>query len=121
MGNDALDPSHAKLRGSWAFKGFLMALVLATICIFIRSVYRVAELGEGWEGHLIKTQHLFIWLEGFMVILAVLSLNLFHPGFCFREGYVSKWRKVGKANKEQNVEEESASERNAGSTEGAEK
>lgn len=121
LGSAALDPTHEKLRGSRAFQGFLVALCLATICIFIRSAYRVAELGEGWEGHLIKTQHFFIWLEGFMVILAVLSLNLFHPGFCFREGYESKWRKAGKTPQTEKVGEESGSEREVVSRENNEK
>jgi len=82
----ALDPKFARLRGSWAFKGFLAALTLATLCIFTRSVYRVAELSEGWGGHLIKTQKYFIGLEGAIVGVAVLALNAFHPGLCFREG-----------------------------------
>ncbi|KAF2469265.1 putative RTA1 domain protein [Lindgomyces ingoldianus] len=84
---NALDPTHARLRQSWAFKGFLIALSFATLCIFTRSVYRVAELSEGWNGHLIKTQKYFIGLEGAIVGAAVLALNAFHPGLCFREGY----------------------------------
>ncbi|KAF2085492.1 putative sphingoid long-chain base transporter RSB1 [Saccharata proteae CBS 121410] len=84
---EALDPAHARLRASWAFKGFLFALAFATLCIFTRSVYRVAELSEGWTGHLISTQKYFIGLEGALVSAAVLSLNFFHPGLCFREGY----------------------------------
>ncbi|KAI9748472.1 MAG: hypothetical protein M1835_001782 [Candelina submexicana] len=86
----ALDPTHAKLRASRAFRGFLVALALATLCIFIRSVYRLAELSEGWRGALMKNQALFIGLEGVMVIVAVLVLNAFHPGICFREGYIKK-------------------------------
>ncbi|KAF2197993.1 putative RTA1 domain protein [Delitschia confertaspora ATCC 74209] len=86
LGAEALDPTHAKLRGSWSFKGFLFALAFATLCIFTRSVYRVAELSEGWDGHLIKTQRYFIGLEGAIVGAAVLALNAFHPGLCFREG-----------------------------------
>ena len=89
MGGEALDPTHARLRNSWAFKGFLVALSFATLCIFTRSVYRVAELSEGWNGRLIKTQSYFIGLEGAIVGLAVLALNAFHPGLCFREGYDS--------------------------------
>ena len=85
--DEALDASHAKLRASMRFKGFLAALAVATICIFIRSIYRVIELSQGWEGELIKNQTYFIVLEGAMVIIAVLALNLFHPGWCFREGY----------------------------------
>lgn len=85
LGQDALDPRHAKLRSSWQFKGFIVALCLATLCVFTRCVYRVAELSEGWSGHLIKTQKYFIGLEGAVIVVAVLSLNFFHPGLCFRE------------------------------------
>ena len=91
---EALDPTHAKLRESPRFRAFLGALSLATICIFTRSVFRVVELGEGWTGHLIRDQTLFIVLEGAMVVLAVLALNVFHPGLCFREGYVKEEKKA---------------------------
>ena len=90
MGDAALDPKHAALRRSAKFRIFLVALGLATVCIFIRSVYRVAELSEGWTGALIQNQRLFIGFEGAMVIAAVSVLNAFHPGYCFREGYVQK-------------------------------
>jgi hypothetical protein len=82
----ALDPTHAKLRASRRFRGFLAALVFATLCIFTRSVYRVAELSEGWSGHLISTQRYFIGLEGAIVAAGVLALNAFHPAICFSEG-----------------------------------
>ncbi len=84
LGQDALDPRHRKLRNSLRFKGFLVALSFATLCIFTRCVYRVAELSEGWGGHLIKTQRYFVGLEGVVVLAAVLSLNIFHPGLCFK-------------------------------------
>lgn len=102
----ALDPTHAKLRSSWAFKGFLTALSLATLCIFTRSVYRVAELSEGWNGHLIKTQKYFIGLEGAIIGVAVLALNAFHPGLCFREGYDAKMGGCGCFGRKKRVEGE---------------
>ena len=85
--DEALDASYATLRASMKFKGFLVALAVATLGIFIRSIYRVIELSQGWEGHLIKIEKYFIVLEGAMVVVAVVALNLFHPGWCFREGY----------------------------------
>jgi hypothetical protein len=88
--SQALDPTHTKLRNSFRFRGFIVALIFATLCIFTRSVYRVAELSEGWTGHLISTQKYFIGLEGAIVVAGVLSLNAFHPGLCFQEGYVKK-------------------------------
>jgi len=84
---EALDPKHAALRNSLRFRGFLIALAFATLCIFTRSIYRVAELSEGWQGHLIKTQKYFIGLEGAVVIVGILSLNAFHPAYCFQEAY----------------------------------
>jgi hypothetical protein len=87
MGQDAFDqnPIFVKLREGWHFKSFVVALSLATICIFWRSVYRVAELSEGWTGNLIRHQWLFVGFEGVMVIVACLALNIFHPAVTFRE------------------------------------
>ncbi|PGH12225.1 hypothetical protein AJ79_04405 [Helicocarpus griseus UAMH5409] len=84
IGLGALDPQHAMLRGSFAFRGFLVALSLATLFIFVRCVYRIAELSGGWDGPLMKEEPLFIALEGAMIGAAVLVLNAFHPGRCFR-------------------------------------
>ena len=50
-----LDPMHAHLRSSRRFKGFMIALAVATICIMIRSIYRLIELSQGWHGELIST------------------------------------------------------------------
>ncbi len=46
------------------FQLFLVMLGLATICIFIRSVYRVIELAGGWGGELLRDEPKFIILEG---------------------------------------------------------
>ncbi|KAH7081363.1 sphingoid long-chain base transporter RSB1 [Paraphoma chrysanthemicola] len=91
---NALDPRHAKLRKSAMFKGFLVALSLSTLCIFTRCVYRVAELSEGWTGHLMSKENYFIGLEGAVIVVAVFLLNFFHPGFCFREALDMKTSKT---------------------------
>lgn len=85
----ALDTTHAKLRASKKFRGFLAALAVSTACIMVRSVYRVVELAQGWEGALIKNETLFFVLEGVMVTVAVLVFGLLHPGWCFQESYGS--------------------------------
>lgn len=82
-----LNDTHAKLRASKKFRGFLIALALSTICIMVRSVYRVIEMAQGWDGALIKDENLFFILEGVMVTMAVLVFNLLHPGWCFQESY----------------------------------
>jgi hypothetical protein len=59
------------------------ALGLATICILIRSCFRVAELSEGFGGKLANQQVTFMILEGAMVLIACICLTVFHPGVAF--------------------------------------
>ncbi|EXF80685.1 hypothetical protein COL5a_009184 [Colletotrichum fioriniae] len=80
----ALDnhPDMVRLRRSSRFKGFLGALVVSTVCIFIRCVFRVIELSGGWTGPLMARQDLFIAFEGVMIVVSVVVLNFFHPALC---------------------------------------
>lgn len=118
MGEAAFDqnPMYVAIRHDWKFKAFLVALTLATICIFWRSVYRVVELGEGWTGALIRRQNLFIAFEGVMVIIAAAALNIFHPAICFREG-VSGLGGLGTKRKQQKAEARAEKEGTVGRTE----
>jgi hypothetical protein len=120
MGTSALDqsPELAQLRHSRAFRGFLAALTLATICIFWRSVYRVVELAEGWTGELIRRQNLFIGFEGVMVVMACAALNAFHPVVCFRAG-VEGLGGLGSKRKAKGAEMEVRKEVKQGAPEGA--
>ncbi|KAF8991638.1 RTA1-like protein [Cyathus striatus] len=61
-----------------------IALAFSTTCLFIRAVYRTAELSDGWNGKIISTQVYFNVLDGAMVILAIYTLNFAHPGFLLR-------------------------------------
>jgi RTA1 like protein len=82
-----LNPMTVSLRSSSKFRGFLVALVLTYTFIMIRCIYRVIELAGGWGSKLMEDETLFIVLEGVMVIAAAIIMTVFHPGFCFREGY----------------------------------
>ncbi|KAI1089514.1 RTA1-domain-containing protein [Rostrohypoxylon terebratum] len=77
------DPALVAVRRSPMFKLFLVALAISTICIFWRSVFRVAELSRGWSGPLMARQDLFIGFEGVLITVAVWVLNIFHPAVCF--------------------------------------
>jgi hypothetical protein len=78
------------------FHSFLVGLCIATLTIFIRSCFRVAELSGGFHGPLTNNQVSFMVLEGGMVAMACLALTILHPGVCFQ----GEWRavnfKVGK-------------------------
>ena len=68
-------------------------------------MYRVVELAEGWTGHLIRQQWLFVGFEGVMVIVACLALNAFNPAFAFREA-MEGMGGLGSKKKEKKLREE---------------
>ncbi|KAH8886437.1 putative RTA1 domain protein [Thozetella sp. PMI_491] len=78
-----LNDSFTHLRAKFVFKGFLFALVAATVLIFVRSVFRVAELWQGFNGYLANHELTFMIFEGPMIILACAFLTVFHPGISF--------------------------------------
>jgi hypothetical protein len=85
-GHSALseDPTARKLRHSKRFKFLLFSLAFSAVLIFMRSVYRVIELSEGWKGPLMTTEKFVMWLEAIPVAVSGFFLALFHPANCFR-------------------------------------
>ncbi|KAJ6597470.1 RTA1-domain-containing protein [Mycena vulgaris] len=61
-------------------KIMIYALVFSTTVLFIRSVYRTIELSTGWTGRIIHTEVYFNVLDGAMVVLAMYTINIVHPG-----------------------------------------
>ncbi|RAH55815.1 RTA1-domain-containing protein [Aspergillus piperis CBS 112811] len=86
-----------RLNGDDArMRGFLGGLSLATITIFIRSVFRVSELKGGFHSKLANDEVKFMVLEGAMIVLATSAMTVFHPGFCFGALWkqTAKWSRV---------------------------
>jgi len=77
------DVRFIELRATKKFKWFTYALAAAVLLIFVRSVYRVAELQQGFDGPIAQDEVLFMILEGPMIFLAVSLLTILHPGFSF--------------------------------------
>jgi hypothetical protein len=77
------DLASRRLRKSKRFKALLISLTIAAVLIFMRSVYRVAELAQGWKGELMTTEIFVILLEAVPVTIAGLLLSAFHPATCF--------------------------------------
>lgn len=69
---------------------FPMAIVVSSLFIYARSIYRVIELSEGWNGYLMYHEIYFLILETLLVVLGVLVLSVFHPGFAFGRGNPAK-------------------------------
>lgn len=64
-------------------RSFFGGLVTATLLILARCAYRVAELKDGYDGHLIHEEAPFIVLEGVLIVLAAVALCFGHPGLVF--------------------------------------
>ncbi|KAJ7115430.1 RTA1-like protein [Mycena epipterygia] len=58
----------------------IAALAFSTLVLFIRSVYRIIELAGGWHGRVLHTEVYFNVLDGGMVVLAIVCINVAHPG-----------------------------------------
>jgi hypothetical protein len=57
-------------------------LFASSICIFARSVYRVVELAQGWNGNLITHEAYFIVLDSvLMLIFAYSHIFVFPPRY----------------------------------------
>ncbi|KAF4948037.1 hypothetical protein FGADI_9928 [Fusarium gaditjirri] len=61
----------------------LRFLALAVLTTLARCIFRAYELKEGYSGESIKHEGLFIGLEGVLIVSAVFSLCIAHPGFVF--------------------------------------
>jgi hypothetical protein len=85
-----LNPDTYEFRRTKRFRGFLAALALAWLFIFIRCVYRVIELVGGWGNSIMQDEPLFIVCDSIMCVLASALLLVFHPGFCFNYRVMTK-------------------------------
>lgn len=65
------------------FRLLPIGIFVAVALIYVRCVYRVVELAQGWDGYLITTEIFLFTLDGAMVFLACVICIIFHPAFVF--------------------------------------
>ncbi|KAG8714276.1 hypothetical protein FRC08_012143 [Ceratobasidium sp. 394] len=85
-------PEEQELQkfGGWSIVSqglvwMLVGLAIATVFIIIRSVYRTIELTDGWNGTIISTEKWFNWFDGMPIVVAMVTFNVFHPGYLLRD------------------------------------
>jgi RTA1 like protein len=89
----SFNPAFVELRAKKHFKMFIHMLPIATLCIFTRCVYRVAELSKGFSGTLFRNEEVTLMiLEGTLISVASIALTVGHPGIAFRD----LWKTVTK-------------------------
>ncbi len=75
----------------------LLGAGITSLWVLIRSIYRTIEFANGWTGRIITTQAYFNVFDGAPIVLAMFTLNAFHPGWLLREENRSgpvKWNMV---------------------------
>ncbi|RDW84125.1 RTA1 domain-containing protein [Aspergillus mulundensis] len=73
----AMSRGRSCLPYDW--RGLLFACYFVSVLILIRSVYRVVEFAQGNSGYVISHEWFLYVLDALMMLLVMLTLNLFHP------------------------------------------
>ncbi|KAF4617560.1 hypothetical protein D9613_006420 [Agrocybe pediades] len=94
IGSKILDSdSHSTTNIAGRYRGVITlrqkvmaySLVFTTTLLFIRAVYRLVELSDGWHGRIIEDQLLFNVLDATMIVLAMYTVVFIHPGYFLAE------------------------------------
>ena len=61
---DQVPESAKELGATKRFRRFAWALLVSFLGVFLRSVYRIAEMAEGWAEPIMRDEPSFIIMEG---------------------------------------------------------
>lgn len=65
-------------------RGFIGALEVSSLLVFLRTLFRLAETSQGVSGYLSSHEALFGALEFALMVLAMAILAIWHPGRSIR-------------------------------------
>lgn len=65
------------------FRRFLCAVSGAYLAVFIRCIYRIAEMAGGWGNKIMQDEPSFLVLDSTLVLITAFLLTFFHPGLLF--------------------------------------
>jgi hypothetical protein len=87
-GRGCWNPQYIDLVTSKVFRSFLFGLIIASVTIFARCIYRCVELSGGFDGKLfVNDEALFMVMEGHMIVIATSCLTFLHPALCFKAAF----------------------------------
>jgi hypothetical protein len=76
--------ARAPIATDHRLRVFTRVLVVATLLVYLRTCFRLAETAQGVGGNLATHEVFFACLEFAPVAAAVLLFNVWHPGRCLR-------------------------------------
>lgn len=81
-------PQHRKIRERKLYNFYALGITLAVIAVFIRCIYRVVELAQGFSGYLITHEVYIMTLDATMIAICCIIFVLFHPQIIMGTGNV---------------------------------
>ncbi|KAG7193498.1 uncharacterized protein KQ657_000565 [Scheffersomyces spartinae] len=95
------DPKNSHIRRKKLFKYNQLVILGSILFVYIRCIYRVVELAQGWTGFLITHEEYVLTLDGMMILLSVFLLLIMHPYFLFGKKALVLFS-IGKKSSEKN-------------------
>ncbi|RCK66785.1 Sphingoid long-chain base transporter RSB1 [Candida viswanathii] len=96
------DARYYKIRQSRLFGWFPLAITVAVVVVYIRCIYRVVELAQGWNGYLMVHEIFLLVLDASMMSICGLVFIPFHPYWVFGKENVLKRSALRKSKKHHN-------------------
>ena len=87
---------YQDLRGRPLYNYYAIAITSAVIAVYIRCVYRVVELAQGFRGYLITHEAYIMTLDAAMIAICCIIFMLFHPQFVMGSINVIGFRSIAK-------------------------
>lgn len=84
------NPRYASVRLRPLVPFYPLAITFGVIVIYIRCIYRVVELKQGFDGFLVTHEAFLMTLDALMIALAGITFVPFHPVFVFGRDNVLK-------------------------------
>lgn len=76
--------SQLSILHSKNFKVFAWGVFIASVAVYLRCIYRIAELAGGWENKIMQDEVSFYVLDGAMCCIAVAALTFAYPAIWFK-------------------------------------
>lgn len=83
---------HGEMGGK---RGFIVVFVTATLLVYLRTCFRLAEVSEGVTSYLFTHEAFFACLEFAPIAGAMFLFNIWHPGRCLNVDVAEVGRRRG--------------------------
>jgi hypothetical protein len=71
-------PTPASMAVNW--QKYMRTLYISSVCILIRSVFRVVEFSGGNDGPLMRSEVYLYVFDAVLMLGVLINLNIVHPG-----------------------------------------